>query len=121
MSNSRLSEPVRAWHIALRRMKSCRRAMGAVAILCVASGMVWPGMVAARGPTYPLTGRYGLAAHKQGPSLEDAKAVLDTPAKECADGGRGFEFQGDTRLDHFSGNRLAVMLRQPKLSPPNTH
>ncbi len=121
MSNSRLSEPVTTRHIALRRMKSRCRAMGAVAILCVASGMVWSGMVAAREPTYPLTGRYGLAAHKQGPSLEDAKAVLDSPAKECGDGGRWFEFQGDTRLDHFTGNVLTFKLRQSKFTPPNTY
>jgi hypothetical protein len=102
-------------------MKSRRRAMGAVAILCVAAGVVWPGMVAAREPTYPLTGRYGLAAHKQGPSLEAAKAVLDSPAKECADGGRWFEFQGNARLDHFTGNVLTFKLRQSKFTPPNTY
>jgi hypothetical protein len=102
-------------------MRNRRRAMGAAAILCVASSAVWPGTAAAREPTYPLTGRYGLAAHKQGPSLEDAKAVLDTPAKECGDGGRWFEFQGDTRLDHFTGNVLTFTLRQSKFTPPNTY
>jgi hypothetical protein len=102
-------------------MRNCRRSMGAVAVLCVASGVVWPVMVAAREPTYPLTGRYGLAEHKQGPSLEDAKAALDSPAKECADSGRWFEFQGNTRLDHFTGNVLTFKLRQSKFTPPNTY
>ena len=102
-------------------MRNRRRAMRAVAILGVASSVVWPGMVAAREPTYPLTGRYGLAAHKQGPSLEAAKAVLDSPAKECADGGRWFEFQGNARLDHFTGSVLTFKLRQSKFTPPNTY
>jgi hypothetical protein len=104
-----------------RCMRNRRRAIGAVAILCVAAGVVGPVTVAAREPTYPLTGRYGLAAHKQGPSLEAAKAVLDSPTKECADGGRWFEFQGNARLDHFTGNVLTFKLRQSKFTPPNTY
>jgi hypothetical protein len=76
---------------------------------------------AGREATYPLTGRYGLAAHKQGPNLEDAKAVLDNPVKECGDRGRWFEFKDSTRLDHFTGNVLTFNLRESKFTPPNTY
>src|SRR5207302_842528 len=89
--------------------------------LGVAGGMAWSLTATAREPNYPLSGRYGLAAHKQGPSLEEAKAVLDSPAKECADAGRWFEFKGNTRLDHFTGNVLTFKLRQSKFTPPNTY
>jgi hypothetical protein len=121
MSNSRLSEPVTPRHMAWRRMSRGCRAIGRLAMLCVASSILWSATAAAREPNYPLAGRYGLAAHKQGRSLEDAKAVLDSPAKECADGGRWFEFNGNTRLDHFTGNVLTFKLRQSKFTPPNTY
>lgn len=101
-------------------MKNRYRAFGAAG-LWLASSMLSPPAIAAGEPTYPLSGRYGLAAHKQGPSLEAAKAVLDDPAKECADPGRWFEFKDDTRLDHFTGNVLTFKLRQAKFSPPNTY
>jgi len=92
-----------------------------MAIAGVVCSLAWAEAGAAPEPTYPLTGRYGLAAHKQGRSLEDAKPVLDSPAKECTDSGRWFEFKGNTRLDHFTGNILAFTLRQSKFTPPNTY
>jgi hypothetical protein len=100
-------------------MKS--RSLDTVAILCVASSIPWAAGALAREPVYPLSGRYGLAAHKQGPSLEGVKAVLDSPAKECGDAGRWFEFKGNTRLDHFTGNLLTFKLLQSKFTPPNTY
>jgi len=71
--------------------------------------------------TYPVTGRYGLAAHKRGPSLEDAKSVVDNISKECADAGRWFDFKGDIRLDHFTGSQLTFKLQQAKFTPPDTY
>ena len=98
------------------------RASRVVGDACVVlMGILVPFAAAAREPSYPLTGRYGLAAHKQGSSLENAKAVLDSPAKECTDRGRWLEFSGNTRLDHFTGNVLTFKLRQSKFTPPNTY
>jgi len=102
-------------------MKHCCRVIAALAIVGIVCGLAPPATAAAPEPAYPLTGRYGLAAHKQGRSLEDAKPVLDSPAKECTDSGRWFEFKGNTRLDHFTGNILAFTLRQSKFTPPNTY
>ena len=118
-----MSARARRWH-PKRKTTGCMtnryRAFGAAG-LWLASSVLSSPAIAAGEPTYPLSGRYGLAAHKQGPSLEAAKAVLDDPAKECADPGRWFEFKDDTRLDHFTGNVLTFKLRQSKFTPPNTY
>jgi hypothetical protein len=102
-------------------MMGCRRRIEAIAIVAAVAAVPCSATVAAGEPNYPLTGRYGLAAHKQGPSLEEAKAVLDNPAKECADPGRWFEFRGNARLDHFTGDVLTFKLRQSKFTPPDTY
>jgi hypothetical protein len=47
-------------------MRNRRRVAETVAALCVASSFVGLVAAAAPEPVYPLSGRYGLAAHKQG-------------------------------------------------------
>lgn len=70
---------------------------------------------------YPVAGRFGLAAHKRGNSLETAKSVVNDPVKECADAGRWFDFRGSTRLDHFTATPLTFQLRMAKFTPPDTY
>lgn len=76
---------------------------------------------AAEPPSYPIGGRYGLAAHKRGPSLEAAKDVIDDATRECTDTGRWFDFKGNVRVDHFTGRPLTFTLKHVQFTPPDTY
>ena len=86
-------------------------------LLMLASGP----LPAEDGALYPVSGRFGLAAHKHGPSLEAAQSVLNDPGKECGDGGRWFDFRGGIRVDHFTGAPLTFRLQQARFTPPDTY